>query len=341
MSKTKKNSNAIDVGNDSLPANKQKGKKICTCCHENKNLTAFYLSYSPMYSLDQRVPVCKECCKSSALNSDGSINYAKLKELLMQLDKPMYWDLLNSAFKSVKKENSYLSDEETELHGYDILSKYFTFIAMRQDRAKSWSDAEKEGFIHTNTNRPKTELESIRRRFAPLFHIENQSTNTCNSQSTQLLTSNLNENLNISVNQNQLIYSDEWMGEYTQQDLDRLNEYYELLKSDYKIVTVNHRDYARKIAKASLMMDKAYEDVLKGVPGAEKVYANAKDIFDSLSKSAKFSEDKRSINDVGISSFSKIVSMVENHNWIPEFVPKDKDMYDELLDALRIINQSL
>ena len=288
-----------------------------------------------MYSLDQRVPICKECCKSSALNDDGSINYRKLKELLMQLDKPMYWDQLNSAFESVKKENSYLSDEETELHGYDILSKYFTFIAMRQDRAKSWSDAEKEGFIHTNTNRPKTELEAIRSKFAPLFYLANQTTNTSINQVSQ------SSNSNTSSSQNQLIYSDEWMGEYTQQDLDRLNKYYESLNTDYKIVTVNHRDYARKIAKASLMMDKAYEDMLKGVPGAEKMYTNAKDIFDSLSKSAKFSEDKRSINDVGISSFSKIVSMVENHNWIPEYVPKNKDMYDELLDELRVINRSL
>ena len=44
------------------PANKQKGKKRCTCCRTEQNLTNFYLSYSPMYSLDKRVPICKECC---------------------------------------------------------------------------------------------------------------------------------------------------------------------------------------------------------------------------------------------------------------------------------------
>ena len=37
----------------------------------------------------------------------------------------------------------------------------------------------------------------------------------------------------------------------------------------FKIVTENHRDYAKKIAKASLMMDKAYEDMLKGVTAAD------------------------------------------------------------------------
>lgn len=54
-------------GNKPLPANQQKGKKVCTCCHDDKNLTDFYYSSSLMYSLDERIPVCKECCKTSVL----------------------------------------------------------------------------------------------------------------------------------------------------------------------------------------------------------------------------------------------------------------------------------
>lgn len=149
-----------------LPANKQKGKKICTACHDNKNLTDFYLSYSPMYSLDQRTPVCKECCKNSCLNEDGTVCMDKLKDLLRQIDKPLYYDLIASAETSVKKENSYLSDEETKLHGYDILSKYFTLIAMRQDRAKSYSDSEKDGFMHQNNNRTIGEKRQIESKYA-------------------------------------------------------------------------------------------------------------------------------------------------------------------------------
>ena len=123
---TKKN-----VADKPTPANKQKGKKVCPCCHEEKNLTKFYLNYSPMYSIDKRSPICAECCKTYSLNEDGTINNDKLKDLLRQIDRPMYYDLISSAEKSVKKENSYISDEETKLHGYDILSKYFTLIAMR------------------------------------------------------------------------------------------------------------------------------------------------------------------------------------------------------------------
>lgn len=157
-------------GNKPLPANQQKGKKVCTCCHEEKNLTDFYYSSSPMYSLDERIPVCKECCKTSVLSEDGRIDFDKFKDLLRNIDKPLYFDLLFSSEESVKKENSYLSDGEVSLHGYAILQKYFTLVAMRQDKAKSYSDAEKEGFIHQNSNRTKKEKEEILNRYSHLIN---------------------------------------------------------------------------------------------------------------------------------------------------------------------------
>ena len=130
MPRTKK-----QTGNE--PANKQKGEKTCSCCHIEKNLTEYYLSYSPLYSLDKRVPVCKDCCKTSVLNDDGTINNKKFKQLLRNIDKPLYYDQLWSAEESIKRENGYLNDEEIEHHGKDILQKYFTLIVMRQDRARS------------------------------------------------------------------------------------------------------------------------------------------------------------------------------------------------------------
>lgn len=309
-------------------------KKTCPICKKEKSIaTGFYKSSSPLYSDDGCVPICTQCVKNSVVNKeDGTINISKFKTMLQRLDKPWYIDDLDSAYAQYRKEHGYLSDDEVAKHGRDIVGIYFKNIMLRQTKDKSFADSEKDGFMHQNSNATKQEKDRIIKNYF-LEGGKNDNNPIFKSNNTSVETK--------SVNKEPLIYSEEWMGEYTQSDLDRLNNYYDSLNNDYKIVTVNHRDYARKIAKASLMMDKAYEDMLKGVPNAEKMYTNAKDIFDSLSKSAKFSEDKRSINDVGISSFSKIVSIVENHNWIPEYVPKDKDMYDELLDALRVINKSL
>ena len=163
MPRTKSN------GNKPLPANEQKGKKACSCCHAEKNLTEYYLSYSPLYSLDQRVPVCKDCCKTSVLNEDGTIDYAKFKILLRNIDKPLYYDLLWSAEESIKSENSYIDDEQVKLYGKDILQKYFTLVVMRQDRARCYSDSENEGFMHKNNNRSSEEREKIIAKYKPIF----------------------------------------------------------------------------------------------------------------------------------------------------------------------------
>ena len=324
------------TGDKPTPANKQKGKKTCSCCHETKNLTSFYLSSSPMYSLDQRVPICKECCKTSALNDDGTINYGKLKQLLRNIDKPLYYDQLWSAEESIKRENGYLNDEEIEHHGKDILQKYFTLIVMRQDKSRSYSDSENENFVHQNTNRSLEERKKIVAKYRPLFEGANgkeievsSSTTTTTSTST------------VDIDQEELVYDDKWMGKYTQKDIDYLNKYYAGLERDYKIITENHRDYARKIAKASLQMDKAFDEMINGVDGADARYKNAREAFDTLSKSAKFSESTRSVNDVGISSFSKVAAMVEAHNWIPEHKPLKKDTIDEMIDYLSTITKSL
>ena len=316
-----------------IAAKKTTKKKICPVCKKEKPIaTGFYKSSSPLFALDGCVPICIDCVKNDVVNEDGTVNENKLKTMCQRLDKPFYSDELDSAFLQAKSEHGYLSDDEIAKYGKKIVGFYFKNInTLRQNKDRSFADSEKDGFTHKTYNvNARQKKETIANRYSEVIENKNNSQNTTTSSISQ--PKKIEEDL---------VYSEFWMGEYTQKDIDLLDKYYAGLNRDYKIVTENHRDYAKKIAKASLMMDKAYEDMLKGVSGADKMYSSAKDIFDSLSKSAKFSEDKRSINDVGISSFSKITSIVENHNWIPQHVPKEKDMYDEMLEALSVINKSV
>lgn len=164
------------------------------------------------------------------------------------------------------------------------------------------------------------------------FIYDNKIENNLNT------TNNDNE---IENNKNKLIYSKEWRGNYTQDDLDYLNGYYSDLQSDFKIVTRNHKDYAKKIAKASFAMDKAYELMIEGVQGADTKYKNLKDTFDQLSKSAQFAEDKRGSNEIGLGCLGKIIDKVERHNWIYKHCPIEKDDYDKMIEAFGVINKSL
>jgi hypothetical protein len=136
-------------------------------------------------------------------------------------------------------------------------------------------------------------------------------------------------------------YNEEWNGRYTQSDISFLNKYFQGLNNDFKIVTTNHKDYAKKIAQASLAVNKAYQDMLDGTSGADKRYKDLQSTFDTLSKSAQFSESQRGANDVSLGCFGVLFEKVENKKWIPTHIPVEKDDYDKLIDYFASINKSI
>lgn len=138
-----------------------------------------------------------------------------------------------------------------------------------------------------------------------------------------------------------VIWYDEWQGYYTKSDMKYLQDYYDGLNNDFKIITTNHKDYAKKIAQASLSQMKAYQRMLDGEEGADAAYEKATKIFDMLSKSAQFAESQRGANDVTLGCFGRVFDAVEKHNWVPEHIPDDEDMYDKLLKQFANIERSL
>jgi len=137
------------------------------------------------------------------------------------------------------------------------------------------------------------------------------------------------------------IYNKKWTGNYTKTDIEYLDNYLEGLSNDFKIITTNHRDYAKKISQLSLAVNKAYQGMLNDVVGADKKYDTLQKSFDLLSKSAQFSENTRSANDAGISGISQIVDKIESKEWIYEVEDIPKDGLDHLLDQFSNIKKSL
>ena len=303
-------------GNKPLPANQQKGKKVCTCCHDEKNLTDFYYSSSPMYSLDERIPVCKECCKTSVLSEDGRIDFDKFKDLLRNIDKPLYFDLLFSSEESVKKENSYLSDEEVSLHGYEILQKYFTLVAMRQDKAKSYSDAEKEGFIHQNSNRTKKEKEEILNRYS---HLINQYSKPSKTVHTPKQTQNKHYS-NIDDFEVTDDIKDLFGDGYTTVEYKKMYEKYEKLKLNYTLQTNLHQE-----ALATYVRFKVKEEMATAagnVDEAKKWY----DAAQNAASNGKLTPKQLSAADLqkGVNSFSELTLAIEQATDVINILPKYK-----------------
>lgn len=146
----------------------------------------------------------------------------------------------------------------------------------------------------------------------------------------------------LTNNQNEeKIYSKNWSGYYTQIEIEYLDNYLEGLSKDFKIITTNHKDYAKKIAQASLAVNKAYQDMLNDVSGADKKYKDLQSTFDTLSKSAQFSENSRSANDVGITGIAQIVDKVESKQWIYDNENFKKDELDHILEQFENIKKSI
>lgn len=309
---------------DKFVANEQKGKKTCTFCGKEKNILQFYSNTSPLFDLDKRDPICKDCIKKTVIDEEtGKINEFELDKILRILDKPYYKDSLESARKQFVKEHPDIKDIHVDHFGDKILGLYCKNIQLRQDRNRRYADSEKSGYMHDNNNMNVSERERIMQKYGDIKNGK------------------YSENDSERIADEEVVYSKEWRGSYTRADIEYLDSYYKDLMRDYKIVTANHKDYAKKIAKASLHMDKCYDDMLHGVNGADAKYKQARESFDSLSKSAKFSESVRSVNDVGLSSFSKIVEKVESHQWIPEHKPIEKDDIDKIIDFMSTLYKSL
>lgn len=139
------------------------------------------------------------------------------------------------------------------------------------------------------------------------------------------------------------VYSQEWLGHYTRGELNYLNNYLSNMMEDYDINTVNRLDYAKKIAKASLITDRLYSEVLEGDETANKRYKEAQKIFDDLSKSAQFAQSKHDKKEEGVSSLSEIIAKVEAEEYPYKVSPDalDRDIYDQLLDKFQNIERSL
>jgi hypothetical protein len=291
------------------------GKQKCTACENEKKLGDFYASSSTLFS-SGRVPICKSCIKEKSLDTSGEVNLDKFHNILRQIDKPFLLSIYQSACDEAQISLN------TGVGRTDVLGTYFKNIqSLPQNKNLTYADSE-----DYNKKFPVNQYASAK--------ASNGSTSKSNADIYN------NGDIEGKVDE-KLVYSKKWIGNYTATDLEYLENYYDGLDRDYKIATENHKDYARKIAKASLQMDKCFEDMMAGVSGADTRYKNARETFDSLCKSAKFSESTRSLNDVGLSSFSIITDRVEAHNWIPEHTPVIKDDIDKLLDYLSTITKSL
>ena len=90
-----------------------------------------------------------------------------------------------------------------------------------------------------------------------------------------------------------------------------MEDIYSQYEEDFVLDNVNIRDYARKVAKASLNADIAEDKMRRGQLSAGE-YKEAQRIFDDLSKSSNFAACKRKPGEAsGMGSLGEIIMRLE------------------------------
>lgn len=138
--------------------------KVCTSCGRELPLsTGFYSSKSPLFALDKKINICKECFINNSLNQDtGEIDEVKFKNMLRRTDFPYYRDNLQSATNQYAKEHGYVSDEDIRYHGDDIIKLYMKNVnSLRQLSSKTFEDSERDGFLQKRSTVMKNADDSI------------------------------------------------------------------------------------------------------------------------------------------------------------------------------------
>lgn len=109
-----------------------------------------------------------------------------------------------------------------------------------------------------------------------------------------------------------LEYNRKWRGHFTQEQIEALEDIYSQYEEDFVLDNVNIRDYAKKVAKASLNADIAEDRMRRGEISASD-YKEAQKIFDDLSKSSNFAACKRKPGETsGLGSLGEIVMRIES-----------------------------
>ena len=176
----------MNKGGGIIATKKEIKKKICSSCGKELPLNAgFYSSKSPLFAVDGKINICKECFISNALNKEtGEIDELKFKNLLRRTDFPYYRDNLQSATLQYSKEHGYVLEDDVKYHGADIIKLYMKNVnSLRQLSTKSFEDSEKDGFIQKRS----TVLKNANADIKMLNNIQKQkSTATSDEESEDI-----------------------------------------------------------------------------------------------------------------------------------------------------------
>jgi hypothetical protein len=138
------------------------------------------------------------------------------------------------------------------------------------------------------------------------------------------------------------VYNEFFNGEFKPAEIKYLENYYRGLEADFDLSDTSLRDNAKKLAKASLLADKAQNDYMAGRCSSQDI-KDAMAQYDLLMKTGNFAACKRKPGDkAGLGSWAEICFQLESTGHIMQRkIEWPKDDVDRTIDEFRYIVESL
>ena len=138
------------------------------------------------------------------------------------------------------------------------------------------------------------------------------------------------------------VYNEFFNGEFKQSEIEYLENYYQGLEQDFDLSDTSLRDNAKKLAKASLLVDKVQNDYMAGRCSLQDV-KDAIAQYDLLMKTGNFAACKRKPGDKGgMGSWAEICYQLETTgHTMQRKIEWSKDDVDKTIEEFRYIVESL
>lgn len=138
------------------------------------------------------------------------------------------------------------------------------------------------------------------------------------------------------------VYNEFFNGEFKPAEIEYLEDYYKGLEQDFNLSDTSLRDNAKKLAKASLLVDKVQNDYMAGRCSLQDV-KDAIAQYDLLMKTGNFAACKRKPGDKeGMSSWSELTLHLETHGFLADkLVYWDQDDVDKTINEFKYITEAI
>ena len=281
--------------------------KMCTCCHQVRSLSEFYSNRDWIEQLGKDV-WCKSCA-AKAVTKDALRKY--------------FWEN-NREWSDKLWENCYKKAE---------------LAASKNKVYQKTTDERRESILQQLACQNVLKSMQINYKF-----VDNSKDVNVNSYEDAKEAGKIVDITPKLTQQDPNIktYSAEFNGDFKPAELTYLQNFYAGLEVDFDLNDISLRDNAKKLAKASLLVDKVQNGYMAGRCDFS-VVKDAVAQYDLLMKTGNFAACKRKPGDkAGLGSWSEIAFYCEtNGHPMTRKIEWPKDDVDKTIDEFRYLVESL